>query len=166
MTNAIYTRAFLTKQHALMLLTILLLSTFTQPLLANEATDKTVQTFFTQLSQKNPDEAAKTLVGTRDVGRFEDLTDQLKKLKSSLTGLSTKVGPYAGNEQIAEKAIGSRFVHVQYLAYFEREPVHFIFSFYRYKKEWQVFDFSFNYKFSEQVKNLANQQLITTQTNK
>lgn len=161
MTKPMQTPALLTTQHILILTSMLLLSTFAQPSFANEVTDRTVQAFFSQVSQKNVDAAAKIIVGTTDAGHVQNLSEQLKKLRLSLSTLSTSVGDYVGNEQIIEKAIGSRFVHVQYLAYFKQEPIQFKFSFYRYKKEWRVLDFSFDYDFSAQVKTLANQQLIS-----
>lgn len=166
MTKPMQTPFRLSKQHMLILTSMLLLSTFAQPLFANEVTDKTVQAFFTQVSQKNVDEAAKVIVGTTDAGSVQNLPEQLKKLRLSLSTLSTSVGDYVGNEQIIEKIIGSRFIHVQYLAYFRQEPVQFKFSFYRYKQEWRVLDFSFNYDFSAQVKTLADQQLIAAKPSK
>lgn len=162
MINQIYLSTYLYKKHILILLTMLLMFVFTTPAVANEEIDKTVQDFFTELSKNNINSASKVIVGTTDAGSIQDLPEQLKKLKLSLSNLSTTVGVYAGNEKIAEKTIGENFVHVQYLGYFTQEPIHFKFSFYRYKKEWRVLNFSFAYDFAEQIRKLVDQNLIST----
>jgi len=146
-----------------MLLIALLLSCFTHTSFANDNTDKIAQAFFTQIGKNNIEEATKVIGNTTDAGRVKDLVEQLERLHLSFSSLSKAAGTYAGNEKIIEKTIGTRFIHVQYLAYYTAEPVHFKFSFYRYKEDWRVLDFSFNYDFSTKVKSLVDQQLLSDQ---
>jgi hypothetical protein len=73
----------------------------------------------------------------------ETKTDDIAKVRSNLIGLNNLVGKYLGNEFLIEKTISSRFIRVEYIVYFERQPFRFYFVFYKPENEWIIHKFGY-----------------------
>ncbi|GAA4292956.1 hypothetical protein [Aestuariibaculum suncheonense] len=82
--------------------------------------------------------------------------DAISNLKSQLEGLNKDyVGEYYGNEKINSKSLGSSFVHLSYMAKYDRQPLRFIFQYYKPKDTWMIYSFSFDAKISEELAESA-----------
>ena len=56
--------------------------------------------------------------------------------------------------------VRGRFVHVTYLALYDRQPVRMEFQFYRPKDEWIIYSFSFDVKFDDEVEAMARKNIL------
>lgn len=73
----------------------------------------------------------------------EASVNQVKiRLKSSIE----LVGPYYGFEKVSEVKKGESFVQLIYFGKHDRQPLRFIFTFYKPEKEWRIQNFFFDDK--------------------
>lgn len=101
-----------------------------------------VARFFQELSAGKAESAVDDLYATNRWISSE--SDAIINLKTQLVGVGSLVGQYHGVEKIAEYTVGSRFVYLSYMALYDRQPLRFIFEFYKPKEQWRVFSFSFD----------------------
>ncbi len=88
--------------------------------------------------------------------------DSIQNIKMQFQGIEKLVGKYNGKELIDELNIKNRFVHVTYLALYDRQPVRMEFQFYKPRNNWIIYSFSFDIEFDDEVeagarKRIANQ---------
>ncbi|MCR8666525.1 hypothetical protein NO995_02450 [Aestuariibaculum sp. M13] len=82
--------------------------------------------------------------------------DAITNLKSQMEGLNIDyVGEYYGYEKINSKSLGSSFVHLSYMAKYDRQPIRFVFQFYKPKDKWVIYSFSFDTNISEELAESA-----------
>ncbi len=101
-----------------------------------------VGTFFQELSTQGAIRAVDNLYASNQW--INSNSDAVINLKNQLGGVSNLVGAYHGVEKIAEYRVGSRFVYLSYMALYDRQPLRFIFEFYKPTDQWRVFSFSFD----------------------
>jgi hypothetical protein len=85
-------------------------------------------------------------------------SDEVINLKSQLSSIDSMVGKYVGKELILTNNINDRFVHITYLALYERQPVRLEFQFYKPKNDWIIYSFSFDTDFDSDVKTASRAQ--------
>jgi len=102
------------------------------------------QTFFQELATKGAVDAVDNLYATNRW--ISSQSDAVINLKNQLGGVGNLVGDYYGVERIAEFQVGTRFVYLSYMALYDRQPLRFIFEFYKPKDRWRVYSFSFDDK--------------------
>lgn len=87
--------------------------------------------------------------------------DSIHNIKIQLQGIEKVVGNYNGVELIGEYAVKDRFVHVTYLALYDRQPVRMEFQFYRPKDDWIIYSFAFDIDFDNEIEQGARAQITT-----
>ena len=95
-----------------------------------------VDAFFQKIQEGKIQEAVSDFFA--DNPWVERNPDLVAGLRSRLVGLHKQVGKYYGNQFLDEKAVAGRFVHVSYLAFYERNPVMFGFQFYMPQDTWRA----------------------------
>ncbi len=63
-------------------------------------------------------------------------------------------------EKLFEEKVGSNYVHLSYLSFFDRQPIRFTFPFYRFDSKWRTQNMSFDASFTDEIKELADQKLL------
>jgi hypothetical protein len=86
-------------------------------------------------------------------------SDAVENVKGQFRNLENLVGSFCTHELLVEQPVGKRFVHLIYLAAYDRQPLRFVFQFYKPKEKWIIFSFSFDDKLDNEVEKLANDRL-------
>lgn len=84
---------------------------------------------------------------------------QVAELKSNFAGLSDAVGELHGQQRVAVQPLSDRFVYVWYLAFFDRQPIQFHFSFYKPADRWQIYQFSYDQGVADVAREMARRQV-------
>ena len=91
---------------------------------------------------------------------MDSAQDAIINIKNQLQSLDKLVGNYNGKEKVGELDVRGRFVHITYLALYDRQPVRMEFQFYRPKDEWIIYSFSFDVKFDDEVEAMARKNIL------
>ena len=116
---------------------------------AQEAPEKIITKFFQDYQQGDPGVALDNLY--RHMPWVDRIKDDLDKMKSQFTGLQSLVGRYYGNDLIVKKDLAGRFSIYSYLVRFDRQPVRFVFKFYKPRDKWLLYGFSYDDSFSDEL---------------
>jgi hypothetical protein len=81
----------------------------------------------------------------------EDITAIKKNLKMTID----QDGAYYGYELITEKSIGSTLKLISYMAKYDKQPVRFIFIYYKPADKWKIYTFQFNTNLDEELTSAA-----------
>lgn len=120
---------------------------------AQNTPQEIVDDFF-ELYKKNPGDAMRKAYGTN--AWSERSKDEIENVAQRLNGLTPEViGEYHGFELITTKKFSDSFVLHSYLIKYDRQPLRFIFKFYKPKDEWTLYAFKFDDKFSEEIEEAA-----------
>lgn len=85
--------------------------------------------------------------------------DAVQNVKSQVVSLNKLVGNLKNHEKLQEVTAGGRFVHLTYLAAYERQPIRFRFEFYKPENTWIIFSFSLDDKLDDDLEAAANAKL-------
>lgn len=88
------------------------------------------------------------------------IQDDIEKLKMQFTGLQSLVGAYIGYDLITQKSMADRLSIYSYLVRFERQPVRFVFEFYRPKDKWGLYGFSYDDNLDEELEEVIKLQYL------
>ena len=83
-------------------------------------------------------------------------------MKSQFENIEKLVGEYNGKVLIDETNIKNRFVHITYLALYDRQPVRMEFQFYKPKNDWVIYSFSFDIDFDNEVKDGVRRKIANS----
>lgn len=119
--------------------------------LANaQSTDEIMTEFFNRY-QKSPNEgldygfSTNTWIGeTNQAG--------ISNVKLQINNAVSIMGEYFGYEKYAELMIGKSLKQVKYMVKYDRQPLRFIFVFYKSSDHWKLLNFNFDDKISEDFK--------------
>jgi hypothetical protein len=81
----------------------------------------------------------------------EDITAIKKNLKMTID----QDGAYYGYELITEKNLGSTLKLISYMAKYDKQPVRFIFIYYKPADKWKIYTFQFNTNLDEELTSAA-----------
>jgi len=112
-----------------------------------------ISKFFTLFESGKKTEAVDSLYSTNPW--MTSASDAIQNIKTQFEGIEKLVGNYNGKELIDEHNIKNRFVHITYLALYDRQPVRMEFQFYRPKNDWIIYSFSFDIEFDNEVEKGA-----------
>ncbi len=121
----------------------------------NEITEK----FFLLYEEGKPAEAVDYVFGSNPY--MSRKADDVQNLRTQLANMVSLLGEYRGNEKITEKTLRSRFVHLVYLAYHDRQPVRFTFQFYKPRDAWMTYTFTFEDRFAAELTEAAKADFIS-----
>ena len=79
-------------------------------------------------------------------------SEAISGLKKQLEGLTLDfVGKFHGYELIKEQKIGENYIFLTYLGRYDRQPIRFVFEFFKPNGTWQIHSFSFDDKFDQNL---------------
>lgn len=115
--------------------------------------EKVIEDFFSDYSKKNMDDSiANFFKKNKWMNRSKDEIDNLKLKLNSIVEL---IGLYHGHDFITQKRIGDRYILISYFVRHERQPLRFIFSFYKPNDTWVGFQFEFDMNYNEELKQAS-----------
>jgi hypothetical protein len=111
-------------------------------MVAQQAPDQIIEKFFDDYQTNDPGAVLDSLY--THMPTADDIAEDIARLKSQFVGLKDVVGAYRGYELITEKSIADKFNVYSYLVRYERQPVRFVFVFYKPAERWGLFSFSYD----------------------
>jgi len=113
--------------------------------------------FFNLYESGKKIEAIDTLYSTNPW--MSKASDAIQNIKTQLQGIEKIVGNYNGKELLGENNIKNRFVHVTYIALYDRQPVRMEFQFYRPKNDWIIYSFAYDINFDDEIEKGAREKI-------
>ena len=120
--------------------------------------NKVINKFFSLIDQDKTDDAIDFIFSNNKW--FAKSPDELNELKTELQKLGTLVGKNLGHDKLFEEQLTDHLVYVSYFVRYEREPVKFVFEFYKPKDKWQTYLFKFDDKLSSDLEFEVKEQLV------
>lgn len=117
-----------------------------------------IDTFITKVGDGKVDRAIQDLYGDNPWIQVE--SDAVQNVKNQLNNLIGLVGTYRGHVKLQEKIVADRFVYLHYLVVYDRQPISFIFEYYKPAETWMVFSFSFHSDIDEWIEKSAREELL------
>ncbi|MEO6851354.1 MAG: hypothetical protein ABI203_01545 [Mucilaginibacter sp.] len=81
----------------------------------------------------------------------KDLKESITSIKKNLNATINIDGGYNGYELITEKNVGSTLKLMSYMAKYDKQPVRFVFIYYKPKDVWKVYTFEFNTNMDDEL---------------
>ncbi len=116
-----------------------------------------IQKFFTLYESGKKVEAVDSIYSTNPW--MSSAADSIQNIKTQLQGIEKLVGNYNGKEFVDELNVKDRFVHVTYLALYDRQPVRMEFQFYKPMSDWIIYSFSFDVNFDDEIEAGARKRI-------
>jgi hypothetical protein len=134
------------------LLLILLISA-SGTLFAQSNPQDLINTFFAAY-EKDPGKAVKELYETNKW--TERIKDDIDKIVGTVNGFTESyMGKYYGYEIITKKKFAESFVLYSYLVKYDRQPIRFIFKFYKPNDKWVLYSYEFDDKLDDEIQEAA-----------
>lgn len=115
--------------------------------------DAEIQAFIAMLKAGKSSEAVDKLYSGNPW--MSNSSDAIQNVRTQLGSLDKMVGKLRNHEKLQDIEVGARFRYVSYLAAFDRQPVRFIFEFYKPEDTWMLFSFSFDDELDDDVEKSA-----------
>jgi hypothetical protein len=90
------------------------------------------------------------------VTQNKQVKDDITAIKKNLKVTIDQGGAYNGYELITEKGIGGSIKLMSYMAKYDKQPVRFIFIYYKPKDVWKIYTFQFNTNLDDELTNAAS----------
>ena len=90
-----------------------------------------------------------------DVKKNKQINDDITAIKKNLKVTIDQDGEYYGYELITEKNVGANFKLLSYMVKYDKQPVRFIFIYYKPKDAWKIYTFQFNTNVDDELTNAA-----------
>ncbi|MFD1163472.1 hypothetical protein [Hwangdonia seohaensis] len=131
---------------------VILIST-TGNLLAQSSPQDLIDTFFNTY-EKDAGKAVKDLYATNIW--TERVKDNIDKVIGTVNGFTESyMGKYYGYEIITTKKFSESFVLYSYLVKYDRQPIRFIFKFYKPNKKWVLFSYALDDNLDDEIQEAA-----------
>ncbi|MGJ8693544.1 MAG: hypothetical protein ACSHW0_13825 [Thalassotalea sp.] len=88
------------------------------------------------------------------------IPDQIMQVKNQLNSLNGLMGALHHIDKINDYYVGDKFVHSTYLVIYDRQPLRFEFQFFKVKKQWRIYSFSFDDDLTDDIERLARKAAI------
>lgn len=141
------------------MLLILLLIMPCMVTIAQETPEQMISRFFDLYENEGVSPAIDDLYSSN---RWADAGNEaVVELKSQLAGLDTNlVGEYYGYELLSSHNLTESFVLYIYMVKFERQPIRFIFQYYKPLDTWMTYSFEFDGNLNDDFKRLAKESIL------
>ncbi|HKK12463.1 MAG TPA: hypothetical protein VJ945_06500 [Flavobacteriaceae bacterium] len=134
------------------LLIVLLIST-SGTLFAQSSPQDLIDIFFTTYS-KDAGKAVKDLYATNKW--TERIKDDIDKVVGTVNGFTESyMGKYYGYEIITTKKFSESFVLYSYLVKYDRQPIRFIFKFYKPNDKWVLYSYALDDNLDDEIQEAA-----------
>ena len=112
-----------------------------------------INDFFTTYEQ-DAGQAVKNLYATNIW--TERIKDDIDKIVGTVNGFTESyMGKYYGYEIITSKKFSESFELYSYLVKYDRQPIRFIFKFYKPNDKWVLYAFAFNDSLDDEIEEAA-----------
>lgn len=125
---------------------------------AQEQTPAEISKKFFELYNTRPMDAIDYIFN--GVKKDRQINDDITAIKKNLKVTIDLDGTYYGNELITEKNVGTNLKLMSYLLKYEKQPVRFIFIYYKPNDQWKVYTFQFNTNLDDELTNAASMDSI------
>ncbi|MBV8391178.1 MAG: hypothetical protein JO080_15340 [Mucilaginibacter sp.] len=95
-----------------------------------------------------------------DVKKNKQVNDDITAIKKNLKVIIDQDGAYNGYELLTEKGINNTLKLLSYMVKYDKQPVRFIFIFYKPKDAWKIYTFQFNTNLDDELTNAAGVELL------
>ena len=113
----------------------------------NSDTQKIVDQFFKTYKEKGHEEAVTTLLETNKWIPEKSA----ENVSTKLTELLDQIGQFYGYDKIKESTYGPNVIQYTYLVRYDRQPLRFLFRFYRPNDTWQTQGFEYQVEFLDEL---------------
>jgi hypothetical protein len=117
-----------------------------------------IERFFTLLQEGKSAEAVDFLYA--DNPWMSKSQDAVMNVKNQLASAEPLLGKLRGHDLLQERMLAERFVYLSYLAAYERQPIRFVFEYYRPESEWRIFGFSLDDTLDDDIEAAAKRSLL------
>lgn len=117
-----------------------------------------VDEFFTIYSSGEIDSSIDFIASTNQW--MERATDSLDHLKSQLRSLESMLGDYYGYNLMSKKLLGNSLVDFSYIANFDRQPIRFIFVFYKSQDKWKIQKINIDIDLDDELAEFVKQNMF------
>ncbi|TDY14288.1 hypothetical protein [Meridianimaribacter flavus] len=122
-------------------------------LFAQSSPQKLIDTFF-ETYKKDAGKAVKDLYATNKW--TERIKDDIDKIIGTVNGFTESyMGKYYGHELITTKKFAESFVLYSYLVKYDRQPIRFIFKFYKPNDDWVLYSYSLDDSLDNEIQEAA-----------
>jgi len=125
---------------------------------AQEQTPADISKKFFELYATKPMDAIDQLFA--DVKKNKQVNDDITAIKKNLKVTIDQDGEYYGYEPITEKSVGNTVKLLSYIVKYDKQPVRFVFVFYKPKDAWKIYTFQFNTNLDDELNNAAGVDLL------
>jgi hypothetical protein len=119
-----------------------------------------IDNFFKLYQSGKVDEAVDSIYRTNKY--VSSMPDQIQVVKNQLNSLGGLVGEINNIGKIDTYSVGDNFVHVTYLATYDRQPIRYEFQFFKVKSGWRISSFSFDDDLTIEITTLARKAALST----
>lgn len=91
-----------------------------------------------------------------DVKKNKQINDDITAIKKNLKVTIDQDGDYYGYELITEKGVGNNLKLLSYMVKYDKQPVRFVFIYYKPKDIWKIYTFQFNTNMDDELTNAAD----------
>ncbi|MGB7784580.1 MAG: hypothetical protein WBL27_00635 [Salinimicrobium sp.] len=122
-------------------------------LLAQSGPENLIEDFFTTY-KKDAGQALRDIYATN--AWTNRIKDDIDKMVGAVNGFTeSSMGEYYGYELITTKKFSESFVLYSYLVKYDRQPIRFIFKFYKPDDKWKLYSFSFDDNVDDEIQEAA-----------
>ncbi|MFQ5583079.1 MAG: hypothetical protein ACE5GL_01425 [Calditrichia bacterium] len=118
-----------------------------------------IERFFSKIDSGKYDKAINFIYSGNPwiADKYEDI----ENVKKQFISLPEIVGSYADKSLLVKEEIAGRYVYLYYFVAFGRQPVSFVFEFYKPKDKWMIFSFTFADDVDTWVEERAKQKFYS-----
>lgn len=127
----------------------LLMLTLNSSLSAQNSTEGIINEFFATY-EKSPLEGIDFIFQTNK-WMIKNNREGIGNVKTQLSNILNQIGDYQGYEQLSVKNVSENYKVINYMVRYDRQPLRFIFIFYKPNNTWQIQNFQFNDNFEDLV---------------
>ena len=121
------------------------------------STEELTSEFFKRY-EKNTDEAFDFIFGTNKwMGENKDGTE---KVKFQLREYANLMGEFVGFEKLSERSLGDSFKVSVYLVKYDRQPLRFIFKYYKAKDKWMLYNLKFDENIDDELDEIMKYEYL------
>jgi len=85
----------------------------------------------------------------------KEVSDDITAIKKNLKVTIDQGGAYYGYELITEKSLNNTLKLVSYMAKYDKQPVRFVFIYYKPNDKWKIYTFQFNTNLDDELTSAA-----------
>jgi hypothetical protein len=120
-----------------------------------------IDQFFKYLKKGDVENAVTSIYKTNKY--VSSIPDQVIAVKNQLNALPGLVGELNLLKKLDTYNVNDQFVHVTYLATYDRQPVRFEFQFFKVNSGWRIYSFSFDDNIDDDIEAIARKRALNVQ---